>query len=127
MTSDRDNIVIIIIEARSNREYTCPVCVSTTLTRQISPTYSSLQSCLYRYYHHYFRECRWYTIGDPVDPVQARCDPCYAQPCHNGGMCISMISNKQSHYMCECSSLYTGDRCQVSTQIIPYHILLYTI
>ena len=62
--------------------------------------------------------------GDPVDPIQSRCDPCYSQPCQNGGMCISsmkMISTSSSfvsiasdeQFVCECSSLYDGDRCQV--------------
>ena len=81
-----------------------------------------LQDRYLQHVPHYSLVC----TGDHVDPVQARCDPCYAQPCYNGGRCISMISNIQSHYVCECSSLYTGDRCQVSIHsiyIIYYYIL----
>ena len=70
--------------------------------------------------------------GDPVDPIQSRCDPCYSQPCQNGGMCISNMkmistsSNFVSHaqsdeqFVCECSSLYHGDRCQVIIQNRPW-------
>ena len=64
--------------------------------------------------------------GDPVDPIQSRCDPCYAQPCHNGGLCISNIkmissttneislSHSEQQFVCECSSRYQGDTCQVT-------------
>ena len=72
-----------------------------------------LQDRYLQHVPHYSLVC----TGDHVDPVQARCDPCYAQPCYNGGMCISMISNIQSHYVCECSSLYTGDRCQTMVDV----------
>ena len=72
-----------------------------------------LQDRYLQHVPHYSLVC----TGDHVDPVQARCDPCYAQPCYNGGMCISMISNIQSLDVCECSSLYTGDRCQTMVDV----------
>merc|ERR1740137_191160 len=65
--------------------------------------------------------------GDPSDPIQSRCDPCFSQPCLHGGMCISdmkLISTSSSYmalprsgdgqeqFACECSSLYHGDRCE---------------
>merc|ERR1711892_1568835 len=63
--------------------------------------------------------------GDPKDPIQSRCDPCYSEPCQNGGMCISNIkmistnrnfgssSNSDEQFSCECSSRYHGNRCQI--------------
>ena len=53
--------------------------------------------------------------GNPRDPIQERCDPCFSSPCQHGGLCLkgSSPSTRQGErFTCQCPSMFTGPRCE---------------
>merc|ERR1719239_1782295 len=52
--------------------------------------------------------------GNPRDPIQERCDPCFSSPCQHGGLCLkgSSPSRPEERFTCHCPSMFTGPRCE---------------
>lgn len=42
-------------------------------------------------------------------------DPCYSEPCVNGGSCMSMALNGSTTFHCACAEGWTGSNCEVPT------------
>ncbi len=49
-------------------------------------------------------------------------DPCVAQTCSDQGTCSVDASNTVDGYLCACNPGYSGDDCEIGTQLFPIKV-----